>query len=317
MKINLLLFLSLGMILFTVAFATDHPAITDQDSSTDPWELVTKNAAFSRRDSAKSCVFQGEMWLNNGYYHGNVNLRDLYKSVDGKTWELVLAETPYDIYSEIAGFNGKLWVAKNSLWSSSDGKTWKCVLEKAPFAPCIELFVFKDAIWSLNNNALWRSTDGENWSKIGENFPLRRRGAFAFAIHNDRFWVMAGGIKEVNDPPEKGYKDITTLNDVWSSADGKTWECVLEKAPWQPRQWVKAESYAGWLWVMGGYDNVNSGNLNDVWRSRDGKEWEKFSVPTPWSARHEPSLFVFGGSLYLVAGNAWPVQNDVWKLTLP
>ena len=42
----------------------------------EPWSLVTPAAAFSPRDSAKGCVFDGRMWLNNGYYHGNVNIRE-------------------------------------------------------------------------------------------------------------------------------------------------------------------------------------------------------------------------------------------------
>jgi len=31
----------------------------------------------------------------------------------------------------------------------------------------------------------------------------------------------------------------------------------------------------------------------------------------------EPTLYLFGESLYLVAGTSWPVRNDVWRLRLP
>ena len=38
------------------------------------------------------------------------------------------------------------------------------------------------------------------------------------------------------------------------------------------------------------------------------------TAEAPWTARHEPTLYLFGDSLYLVAGNSWPVRNDVWRL---
>jgi len=38
---------------------------------------------------------------------------------------------------------------------------------------------------------------------------------------------------------------------------------------------------------------------------------------TVWSSRHEPTCYVYDDSLWVVAGNHWPVQNDVWRLTLP
>ena len=64
-------------------------------------------------------------------------------------------------------------------------------------------------------------------------------------------------------------------------------------------------------------NNVNSANLGDVWHTRDGRVWERAAPEAPWTPRHEPTLFLFDDSLYLVAGNSWPVRNDVWRLTLP
>jgi len=71
------------------------------------------------------------------------------------------------------------------------------------------------------------------------------------------------------------------------------------------------------LWIFGGYDNVHRANLGDVWSTTDGRTWERFKPEAPWTPRHEPTLFVFKDSVYMAAGNSWPVRNDVWKLTLP
>lgn len=103
------------------------------------WVLVTSKAAFSPRDSAKRGIFKGKMWLSNGYYHGNVNIRDLWNSADGKTWTLVRKDTPYDMYAEMATYQDKLWSVKKSVWNSSDGSSWTRVLEKTPFDGCGEL----------------------------------------------------------------------------------------------------------------------------------------------------------------------------------
>ena len=43
---------------------------------------------------------------------------------------------------------------------------------------------------------------------------------------------------------------------------------------------------------------------------------KQFQSASMWSARHEPTVYVFDKSLWVVAGNMWPLMNDVWKLTL-
>ena len=206
------------------------------------------------------------MWLCNGYYHGNVDIRDLWNSADGETWSLVLKETPFDAYAEVAEFGGKLWAVKQSIWSSPDGVHWTCVREKAPFGGCSELFIFRDKMWAFNGSVIYRTANGEDWELVADKLPLGGRGASAFTIHEDQLWVMGGSIHKKNDPPEKGYPETTTLNDVWRSADGISWEQVLAQAPWSTRMWFKAASYDGRLWIFGGFDNANHKNLGDIWR---------------------------------------------------
>ena len=107
------------------------------------------------------------------------------------------------------------------------------------------------------------------------------------------------------------------MNDVWASTDGSTWTRELEHAPWPPREWGIATTYAGRLWLIGGHDNVNSTNLGDVWPTTDGRNWQQLESPVRFAPRHEVTPYVFDGSLWVVAGNTWPVVNDVWRLTLP
>ncbi|MGQ9731095.1 MAG: hypothetical protein ACUVX8_07445 [Candidatus Zipacnadales bacterium] len=286
---------------------------------TGTWQLVTEHAAFSPRDTAEGVVFDGKLWLSNAWSHGGVLTRDLWCSTDGREWSRVLEATPYDAYSEMAVYKGKLWAVKGSVWTSPEGVNWTKVLDQTPFGVrgYGELVVFKDRLWQLGSGPdVWTTTDGVHWSCVTEAAPYGSRYASCVEVFQDKLWVMGGALEKPNDPPEQGYPGKTTLNDVWCSADGQTWDCVLEHAPWAPRMWSVPITYAHHLWIVGGYDNVHARNLGDVWYTADGQSWQEFISEPSFSPRHEVTLYVYQDSLWLVAGNAWPVQNDVWRLTL-
>ena len=286
------------------------------------WVKVTGAAAFSPRDTAEDAVFDGKMWLSNGYYHGNVLHRDMYNSVDGNTWNKVSDATPYDGYAELEVYDNKLWAVKKSVWSSVDGINWEEVLDATPFGQrgYGELVIFKDKMWQLGSGSdIWNTTDGLNWTCVTKEAAYGHRRATAVVVFDGKLWVMGGKTLVANDPVEKGYKDITTHNDVWCSEDGVNWKCVQTKAPWLPRQWFISKVYRDIMWIIGGHDNVNSANLGDVWYSKDGVNWTEFISANGenFSDRHEPTCYVYDDSLWVVAGNEWPVLNDVWRLKLP
>ena len=298
----------------------------------DGWVLVNNAAAFSRRDTAEDVVFKGKLWLSNGFYHGNVTHRDMWSSPDGIAWtrvskdtpfdpaNKVSGDTPYDAYSEMVVFDDKMWAVKGSVWNSADGVKWTRVLEKTPFGArgYGETLVHSGKMWQLGSGPdVWSSPDGTNWTCVCKEAAYGSRSAAAVVSYAGKLWVMGGGSTGANTPPEKGYENITTHNDVWCSGDGANWTRVAEHAPWPPRQWFCAKEYAGEIWIAGGYDNVNAQNLGDVWHTKDGKNWVKFESDPVFSPRHEPTLYVFDNSLWVVAGNSWPVKNDVWRLTLP
>jgi len=81
--------------------------------------------------------------------------------------------------------------------------------------------------------------------------------------------------------------------------------------------WFIAREYSGRLWILGGFSNRESKNFAEAWSTADGVHWELLASDQYWSPRHEPTIYVFDGSLWLVAGNMWPLMNDVWRLTVP
>jgi len=283
------------------------------------WVRVTEHAAFSPRDTAEGVAFDGKLWLSNGYYHGNVLTRDLWSSTDGAEWTLVNDSTPYDGYSEMVVYDGKMWAIKGSVWHSTDGVDWTKALDETPFGPrgYGEVVLHEGKMWQLGSREdVWTSTDGVNWMCVSEETAYGPRSASAVTVFDGKLWVVGGSISQPNDPPEKGYPTMTTHNDVWCSADGVAWERVLKAAPWAPRMWVIPAVYAGRMWIIGGYDNVNSRNLGDVWYTDDGTTWHEFASETTFSPRHESTCYIWQNSLWVVAGNSWPVQDDVWRLTL-
>lgn len=307
------------LVVIALLFAVGLERVVAEAPATDGWVRLSEHGAFSPRDTAEGAIFQGRYWLSNGYYHGNVLHRDLWSSEDAVNWTAVSDATPYDGYSELVVFQEKLWAIKGSVWRSADGKSWTQVLEKTPFGVrgYGEAVVFKDAIWQLGSGAdVWRTTDGVTCEQVIAEAPYGNRSASAVTVFQDKLWLMGGKTPGANTPPEAGYGDTTTHNDVWCSGDGVTWKQVTKDSGWSPRQWFAAEVYHDRLWIIGGYDNVNGTNLGDVWHSQDGVTWHVYESPTTFAPRHEPTTYVHDGRLLVIAGNTWPVVNDVWSLTL-
>jgi hypothetical protein len=324
--------LTLALIVIPAQFgATDMPPKYE-------WTCVTPQAAFAARDGAGALTLDGRMWLLGGWNPGDkvhfpsVCNSEVWSSTDGATWTLVNPQAPWE-GRHTAGYvvhDGRMWIVggdanqhhyQSDVWSSVDGLQWDLVLERVPWAERVLHYTvaFGGYIWVMGGqtvpqfapaeerfyNDVWRSKDGVDWERVLPEAPWARRGMIGGAlVFQDRIWVLGGG---TYDTPEK--PDRLFYNDVWSSPDGVTWDCVSEAAPWRPRQYHDVAVFDGRMWVMEGW---NQTNRNDVWHSADGVTWHE--VPdTPWAPRHAASVFVFDGALWMVAGNN--MQPDVWKLT--
>ena len=88
-------------------------------------------------------------------------------------------------------------------------------------------------------------------------------------------------------------------------------------APWHPRIWFSTVAYKNRMWLLGGWSNNPSQNWNDVWYSADGADWKQLKTDTVWSKRHEHSAYVFDNKIWVVGGNPWPCDNQVWQLDIP
>ena len=302
------------------------------------WTCVTEQAEFAPRDGAGALVFGGRMWLLGGWNPGDkvhfprICNSEVWRSQSGESWELVNPAAPWE-GRHTAGYvvhDGLMWIVggdanqghyQPDVWCSADGVLWEQVCERAPWGERVLHYTvaFDGRIWVMGGQALprfapaeeafysdvWCSADGADWTRVTETAPWPARGMIGgSAVLDGRIWLLGGGTYDTPGRPQRSFR-----NDVWSTADGVSWERHLEAAPWEPRQYHDVAAFDGRLWVMEGW---NQSNRRDVWHSADGVTWEKLP-DTPWAPRHAASVFVHDDALWMVAGNN--MTPDVWKLT--
>lgn len=284
-------------------------------------------------------------------YYPRMCANDVWSSENGRAWTQEKTNT-FHSYGRTfrrrldwegrhaagyAVFRDKMWIIGGDInqghhqcdvWNSTDGRTWTYVnLDKpVPWGPRTlhRALVFQDRMWVLGGQTsphhadveevfyrdIWRSDDGVEWTPVPTRGPLwEARSVYgASLVFKDKIWILGGMRFETPQHPDK-----TVYNDVWCSADGRTWERVLERAPWRARAFHDVAAFDGKMWVMEGCfpHGENRGNQNDVWFSEDGIHWQELP-DTPWAPRHAASVFVHDDSLWVVTGNN--LESDVWRL---
>ena len=221
---------------------------------------------------------------------------------------------------------------------------WVKVVLPAAFAPRDGAggLVYKDRMWLLGgwnpndkkhfpqvcNNEVWNSVDGAEWTLVKPNTHLKApfdvatdwegRHTAGYAVFKERMWIVGG------DANQGHYQ-----NDVWSSADGKKWECATDNVPWGPRVLHYTVAFKNKLWVIGGQTlpqfagGVKEIFYDDVWCSRNGVDWEEVEVNEPhWPQRGMIGGFaVFKGRMWILGGGTYDTPkrpkrkffNDVWS----
>jgi hypothetical protein len=290
-------------------------------------------------------VFDNKIWVIGGSPDGSNYLNDVWSSADGKNWEQIKPDDangfPKRANHEVVVFDDgkgeKMWLIGGSsniiyddVWNSTDGKTWNPVTNAAGLlgrtAHTAE--VFNDGsgekMWviaGLTNDSdksdAWSSTNGKTWTTATTNAGFSKRRHHSSVVFNDRngekMWVISGN---VNGSQE---------NDVWSSADGKTWNDVRpgdnsnDEFPGRERH--TSEAFDGKMWAIAGFDRRLSadggGYQNALWSSTNGKDWTEDTVDSSkkFSARQDHSSVVFQEKLWVIGGNGnGGSTNDVWSM---
>lgn len=271
-------------ILFAVFLGTTSAIAQQADLS---WVKVTPNAGWQPRDSQGEVVYNDRLWIFGGWF-------------------------------------GSYEAPPRDVWNSRDGKNWTRIEQNAPWkhSDLPMTLVFGKKMWFMGgwyngrlpghsaSNDVYSSTDGINWDHVTKDAGWSARIAAAAVDFKGKMWML-GGTENYYFGDEKSLK-----NDVWSSADGKTWKQSTADSGWSPRAYHQAVVLDGKMWVMGGGNYVpNYQATNDVWSSEDGIEWKKVTDAAPWHPRLWFSSAVYRDRMWVIGG--WsnnPSKNwgDVW-----
>jgi hypothetical protein len=210
------------------------------------------------------------------------------------------------------GYNFQVFVARDGRFvalhpegthESRDGATW--IASALPFSGLNSAYLayveHKGAVFALGRHqgnyenfmldpVIQRTSDFVVWEQAGRSDtlpPLFFYGAASFAGF---IWIVGG------------HDGQTENAAIWRSADGPSWECVVEAAPFGPRCRVNVTVFDGRLWMLGG--GVLDGEIRgDVWSSPDGLDWRKETdaISDPLATGFTP--ISFDGQLWLLGAN--------------
>jgi hypothetical protein len=235
--------------------------------------------------------------------------------------------------------------AESSVAESVPRYRWVQVSAQAQFAPRdgAGALAFDGRMWLLGgwnpgdkrhfplicNNEVWNSADGATWELVKANTFLdasfdadsdwEGRHTAGYVVFDDKMWIVGG------DCNQKHYQD-----DVWNSADGKTWTQVAagRAVPWAPRALHYTVAHDGYIWVIGGqtmpaFAGGEERFYRDVWRTRDGETWEEIETREPcWTPRgmiggaavFQDRIWILGGGTYDTPTTPQRLfYNDVWS----
>lgn len=177
------------------------------------------------------------------------------------------------------------------------------------------------------NNEVWSSKTGAEWilekpntltaDKFDYAADWEGRHTAGYVVFKDRMWIVGG------DGNQGHYQQ-----DVWSSTDGKKWQCVNREVPWAPRVLHYTVAFKDRIWIMGGqtipqFAKEKEQFYDDVWSSSDGVKWEKMEIVRPaWPQRGMiGGSAVFKGRIWILGGGTYDTParptrlffNDVWS----
>lgn len=257
------------------------------EDKTPNWVRVTEAASWQPRDSQGELVFKNHLWIFGGWFQSFESPpRDVWSSPDGRAWTRITSDAPWK-HSDLS----MSLTFKNKMWFMGGWYKGRLPGHSA-------------------SNQVWSSTDGRQWEQVTDRAAWTPRIASALVEFKGRMWLL-GGTENYYFGDAKSLK-----NDVWSSADGKTWTQAIAKAGWSPRAYHQAAVLNDKIYIFGGGNYVPEYHAtNDVWCSADGVHWEQVTDHAQWHARLWFSSVVYRDRMWVLGG--WSNQpstnwGDVW-----
>lgn len=145
--------------------------------------------------------------------------------------------------------------------------------------------------------------------------PFARRKGEQMISFAGKLWVFGGK----DDSAGETGNEFIWYNDIWSSADGKSWTRETEHASFSARANHQVVEYNGDLYLIGGREGIGTdGALSfkgDVWKSADGVLWQQMTTAAPFTGGETGKAIVFNNKMWMIGGNAFGGNTSIWSST--
>lgn len=171
-------------------------------------------------------------------------------------------------------------------WRSGDGGLTWTNMNVAPAAQVRHFAVASDGTTAYlsggsdlstgtNSSKVWKF-DGTAWAEVVVSVPFPPRRRHAMVLRGASLYVIGGVGNAAGAAQELTEATSGYLNDVWRSDDqGASWMQVTSAAAFPARFGHCAISFAGLLYVVGGYDGTQT---LPVYESADGQTWTQVAA---------------------------------------
>ncbi len=241
----------------------------------------------------------------------------VYSTLDGKSWSTVAqtGDTAERADHGLVSFADKLWISggydsngfpKGDVASSTNGATWPVATGTAAFGPRRGhgMVVFKNQMWVIGGNAqpaggswsmksdAWSSSDGVTWQKATETAGFKPAAKVSIVATADYMYFLGEG----------------TDTSVWRTANGTTWEKILEQRPTGTNFSFAALIHGNEIYTIGG-SKTGAG----VWKSPDGVIWESVSTGSTIPEREDHTAISYLDKIWLYQGINAGYKADIWS----
>ena len=226
---------------------SDHNDVWSADGVTWREDKADNNAGWPARRGHQVVVHNDRMYVLGGEANG-ARGNDVWSSADGVTWREDKANNSAGWsarwYHQAVSHNGRMYVLggsatviANDVWSSADGSSWRfegnADWRAREYHQAVShqgrLYILGGRDDKNDFNDVWSSLDGKSWRQEtadGNNFWSRRH-EFKVVSRDGLLYVLGGA---------RGRDHFQFIeNDVWSSADGRSWTKVGDAA-WSTRK---------------------------------------------------------------------------------
>lgn len=269
-----------------------------------------KFSDFEGRHYSGFIVHKNYIYIVGGDEIQGRHINDIWKSKNGKDWELVNANPEWAPRAFHVTFSYKEYMYVMG------GQTMPKTIEDIP-NKTIEDEIKNNDLSEIYYRDIWRSKDGKDWEKVKIKNNISHLvagiGGSGFVLND--FVYIPGGFSATNYANKK--KDY--WKKVWKSeGDLSSWEKVSDLGPNKlndsGKSYFDTATYDNKIWVIGGHTvrGWRERDSNQIWNSSNGIDWYKLNC-SPLKPTHSTSIWSTEEGLIISAGHGW--SKKIWKLS--